>query len=830
MNLELANNLIDIIPFPSYIKNQEGRYVYVNIYFSRLIFGREISEVIGKAPSELDFNFTKEELEHFIKADKRAFETEEEQRLETSIKCADQRIHIFRTIKTIRSFNNNKFIFGIMIDFTDNKKIERQLEFEQSLLKIFLDNIPDSVRFKDIYGNYYQINKAESKRLKIESPSQALGKNDKNYFGDDLVKLFNKLDNDVINQKSVMSFEHEITYPQNDRRIMLINKIPLISSNGKVNGICEIMKDITNDKRKDEQKTYLNQFEKVLAKISNYFIMNGPDKFFEALDLMVRDLSDYLYSQRGYAFVYEKEEFVCKSYYEWGKVNDFKEFNINNYNNWLTRLSRHEIIFDDISDCVEDQEPEKKYLTSNQLSHIIILPLINYSVLDGYVIFECKKSNTHWLKNNSSIFIVLTEVINNAFRNYEIEKYRQEVEEEMRKLMRAVDQSANMVLITDKKGNIEYINPKFTEISGYAFEDVIGKKPIILQENSNGSSLSRQIWKTISSGKEWSGKIQNKSKNSNLYWANVTLSPIKNLKGEITNYLGIMEDITEKMVAENRNAISQKLESIGQLAAGIAHEINTPMQYINDNASFLKDAFVSIQKFLKDLESEISVASSDEVNALKSKIQKLKTDLDIDYIVDEIPKAIEQSQVGINRVTNIIIAMKDFAHPGSKDKNYYDINHGIEVTTTISKNEWKYNADIELVLEKNLPDVYCLQDELNQVILNMIINSSHAIQEKFGKESGEKGLIKIETRRENECALISISDNGKGIKPENLNKIFDPFFTTKQVGKGTGQGLAISHDIIVNKHGGQIYVDSKYGMGTKFTIKIPLNKVDDEKS
>jgi len=112
----------------------------------------------------------------------------------------------------------------------------------------------------------------------------------------------------------------------------------------------------------------------------------------------------------------------------------------------------------------------------------------------------------------------------------------------------------------------------------------------------------------------------------------------------------------------------------------------------------------------------------------------------------------------------------------------------------------------------------------------MIINSSHAIQEKFGKESGEKGLIKIETRRENECALISISDNGKGIKPENLNKIFDPFFTTKQVGKGTGQGLAISHDIIVNKHGGQIYVDSKYGMGTKFTIKIPLNKVDDEKS
>ncbi len=171
--------------------------------------------------------------------------------------------------------------------------------------------------------------------------------------------------------------------------------------------------------------------------------------------------------------------------------------------------------------------------------------------------------------------------------------------------------------------------------------------------------------------------------------------------------------------------------------------------------------------------------------------------------------------------------MKDFAHPGMKEKVHTDINHGIEVTATISKNEWKYVANMELELSNDLPSVYCLQDELNQVILIMIINAAHAIEEKNGKNSTQKGNIKIQTYKEDENAVIEISDSGAGIKEENLSKIFDPFYTTKEVGKGTGQGLTIAHDIVINKHGGSLDVDSEYGLGTTFTIKIPIRHQDE---
>jgi two-component system, NtrC family, sensor kinase len=185
--------------------------------------------------------------------------------------------------------------------------------------------------------------------------------------------------------------------------------------------------------------------------------------------------------------------------------------------------------------------------------------------------------------------------------------------------------------------------------------------------------------------------------------------------------------------------------------------------------------------------------------------------------------------IGIDRVRQIVLAMKDFAHPGIKSKALYDLNHGIEVTVTISRNEWKYVADLETNLDPSLPFIYCSMDEINQVVLNMIVNSSHSIKDMLEKGREEKGKIVICTRREGEEAVIYISDTGKGISKEIISKIYDPFFTTKEVGKGTGQGLAIAHDIIVNKHKGSIQVESEIGKGTTFIIKIPiLNELNDK--
>lgn len=195
----------------------------------------------------------------------------------------------------------------------------------------------------------------------------------------------------------------------------------------------------------------------------------------------------------------------------------------------------------------------------------------------------------------------------------------------------------------------------------------------------------------------------------------------------------------------------------------------------------------------------------------------------LEFFLQEIPLAIKQSKNGIRKVSKIIKAMKDFAHPGVKEKTYTDINNSIEVSVIISKNEWKYLADMELDLDPDLPPLLCLQEEINQVLLNTIVNAAKAIEQRNGLNSPTKGKIIIKSCRENNYILIKISDTGTGIKKEFNKIIFDPFFKTKPVGKGTGQGLSIVPNIIVEKHNGLIEVETKLNEGTKFIYKLPLS-------
>ena len=303
-----------------------------------------------------------------------------------------------------------------------------------------------------------------------------------------------------------------------------------------------------------------------------------------------------------------------------------------------------------------------------------------------------------------------------------------------------------------------------------------------------------------------------------------SLTPVGSDTCYESGYVLLGNEISEQKKFEAQRALSQKMESIGQLAAGIAHEINTPMQYIGDNVKFLSDAFGDISDLLEKYNDFVmAVEEKKEIVDLSDNIRKLEEELDLDYLISEIPKAISQSLDGIARVSKLVLAMKDFSHPGRKDKMFSDINKAINGTVTISRNEWKYVAELETDLDQNLPMVYCVIDEINQVILNMIVNAAHAIRDVLDKGSELKGKIIIKTISEDSFVKIIINDTGTGIPEAVLHKIFDPFYTTKEVGKGTGQGLAIAHDIIINKHKGSIGVDSEVGKGTTITISLPLN-------
>ena len=275
--------------------------------------------------------------------------------------------------------------------------------------------------------------------------------------------------------------------------------------------------------------------------------------------------------------------------------------------------------------------------------------------------------------------------------------------------------------------------------------------------------------------------------------------------------LAVLRDITERRELEARLAQAQKLESVGQLAAGIAHEINTPIQFITDNTRYLGGAFAELNAFA---ESHDQLREGEDAEALAR----------LDELRKEIPEALKDSLEGLDEVSRIVHAMRTFAHPGPQEKTPSDINQAVESTIAVSRNEWKDVATVETVLEADLPLVSVVPGDINQVLLNLIVNGAHAIADVAERGPGGRGTITVTTRRDGDWVEIRVADTGAGIPEEIRQRIFDPFFTTKDVGRGTGQGLSICRSVIVERHHGTIQFETTTGVGTTFVVRLPLGE------
>jgi PAS domain S-box-containing protein len=308
-------------------------------------------------------------------------------------------------------------------------------------------------------------------------------------------------------------------------------------------------------------------------------------------------------------------------------------------------------------------------------------------------------------------------------------------------------------------------------------------------------------------------------------YLNLSITPVAGDDGIPRGALLLGTDITERRNLETQLAHAQKLESIGQLAAGIAHEINTPIQYVGDNVTFLKDAFADFQRVL-DKQDQLMNRTVPEAPDDKARAELVDAvaNADLAYLREEVPRAFEQTLEGVGRVANIVRAMKEYSHPGNGSMVSADLNKLIENTVAVAQNEWKYVADMAMKLDPMLPQVACIAGEFNQVILNLIVNAAHAIGDRIKAELSPKGLITIATRAVTNGVEVRVQDTGTGIPEGARSKIFFPFFTTKAVGKGTGQGLAIAHAVIVKKHGGTIDFETEIGAGTTFIIKLPCSQ------
>jgi PAS domain S-box-containing protein len=378
----------------------------------------------------------------------------------------------------------------------------------------------------------------------------------------------------------------------------------------------------------------------------------------------------------------------------------------------------------------------------------------------------------------------------------------------------------------DRDGYLLNLNPAMAHLLLYASpEEMIKdvKEPLwsLAVQSARHQELAA-VMKQVGHVRAFELEVYRKDRSR--MWISATVRAMMR-EGILQGFEGMFEDITERRVLRDQLLQAQKLESVGQLAAGIAHEINTPTQYIGDNVRFLKKTFGSLLNLLDTYDGLWKETLSDTVTTtVKQEMSSALRKIDVKFLMKEIPKAIDDTLEGIKRVSTLVSAMKEFSHPGTKEKVPLDLNHAIQSTITIAQNEWKYVADVETRFERTLPAVSCLPGEFNQVILNLIVNAAHAIGDRVKEGNEKKGRITVQTGRCPTGVEIRIGDTGTGIPLDVREKIFDPFFTTKEIGKGTGQGLAIARSIIVDKHEGSINFESVLGEGTTFIIRLPYQE------
>jgi PAS domain S-box-containing protein len=367
------------------------------------------------------------------------------------------------------------------------------------------------------------------------------------------------------------------------------------------------------------------------------------------------------------------------------------------------------------------------------------------------------------------------------------------------------------IITVDKLGNIKSFNLAAEQIFCIPSKDIIGTNFNNLVLDKTDNFLSHFFKEGQSDRAERFREIQAKRMTGELFPAHLRMDTMR-VNDELYACC-VIDDITEIKTLHNQLSQAQKLEAVGQLASGVAHEINTPNQFIGDNLSALMDNFKNIQGFHNELRQ-----SADET--MLPIVSHLEDKYDLTYILDDSPKAIFEARQGVDKVAAIVNAMKMFTHIGdTKMMQKVNLHEMLNNVLIICHNHYKYNALIEKDFSPDINIIDCYPNELSQVFLNLIVNASDAIEE---KQEGI-GIIKITTRRQAETIEILIQDSGAGIDQDIQEKVFNLFFTTKPIGKGTGQGLSLSHTIIVDKHQGKLFFESKAGLGTTFYIQLPAN-------
>ena len=544
--------------------------------------------------------------------------------------------------------------------------------------------------------------------------------------------------------------------------------LPFSGSNGKAIGVLNILHDKDLKPPKYVEEIVSVFAERAAAELERLRAEEAKERLSEKLKLAERE--------RARAALREGEQryrTLVESISEWvWEVDDKGSFTYSSpMIKKLLGYEPYEVIGKAPFDFMQQEDAErfkKKFhdlLSSDK--PFKGLEYINYNKNGERLIFEMTGNPVFDATGNLQGYRGITRDITERVKN----------EEQIRQLSSAVEQSPSSVVITDTDGKIIYVNPKFCRVSGYTAEEVINKNPRILNSGIQTKMFYKELWDTIIEGKEWSGEFQNRKKNGQIYWESALISPIKNSTGEITHFLAVKEDITEKKRTQASLEQSSKLAAIGELAAGVAHEINNPLTNIIGYSRILSREIGSDSRYAEYLEG---------INEDAQRAHKIIGNL-LSF-AREAPLDVQPSNINelLDKVINQIDKVK--SPPDITLKNHY---------------------------QENLPEIYIDQNQIQQVFINLINNAFHSMPD------GGELFITTSLDKEGDLLNIEFKDTGIGIEEEKLGKVFNPFFTTKDVGKGTGLGLSISYGII-KAHEGSISLESEVGKGTLFTVSLPI--------
>lgn len=454
----------------------------------------------------------------------------------------------------------------------------------------------------------------------------------------------------------------------------------------------------------------------------------------------------------------------------------------------------------------------------------LVFPVLTICLLLRHQDLELSWHNLLALhQQNFALYVVWSAPLVLAVFGYVLSKTNRQLKQQMNTLTHKttelntiLDTAVSAIITIDRNGKITSVNKAAEKIFGYQHDELIGKNVNCLMPDAIAAEHDSYIYQYLQTGRSTMiGKrreVEARRKNGKLFPALLRINPMY-IENAIY-FSGVIDDISDTKRLQNQLIQAQKLEAIGQLASGVAHEINTPIQYIGDNLSALRQNFIDVLAYHQAIAGLIP-------ETLRPQADKLAEDHDIPFILEDSPHAIQQSLEGVERVTEIVKAMKTFSHMESaQNRQAINLHQALDSTLTICRNSYKYVAQVETDYADDVDFVECYANQLNQVFLNLIVNAAHAIE-----ESGhDGGLIRITTRKIDDQIEIQIQDNGTGIPKPIQDKVFNLFFTTKPVGKGTGQGLSLAHSIIVENHRGKLFFESEPGVGTTFHILLPINR------